>query len=576
MRFTGVLVAVAALLRFASAAGAQVGGAAAAPQDTVACDDQRINSITINTLPPAAIARSSSAIRRVALSILFQASTTEEHVARAFLLVKAGDRCNRGRLDEAMRVLRAQPFISSASVRTLPDTGGGVRLEVETLDEIPVVIGGSLGDGLSALTLGNSNLGGYGLKAVARWRQGGFYRDAFGLELRKHALFGKPIVLSIDALRRSLGQDVSASLSTPFYSNLQRFGWYAGIRETRNYENFVRADDDPLSLEYKRLNWSVGGVARIGGRNIGIFAGPIAMFERGRPATDAVAVTDSGPELPDSDELHDRYGDVTTFRAGGALGVRLLTYTRVSGFDALLGEQDIARGLQIGVVAARGIEGLGAGDLNDYGSVDLYAGVGGGRTFAAVRGTVEGQRPRDADSWESVVAGMRAAAYYKPSERRTWELSVEYSGGWRESVPLQLSLGQKGGGPRGYEGSGLPGGRRVVARFEERRAMGAIGRYMHWGLAAFVDGARVWSGDVPFGVDLNMRGSAGISLLAAIPPQSRRLLRVDVAVPFTGDAEKDWRVTVSARDVTRIFWREPRDVTRSRVAALPASMFGWP
>jgi hypothetical protein len=289
-----------------------------------------------------------------------------------------------------------------------------------------------------------------------------------------------------------------------------------------------------------------------------------------------VIVSDSGLQEPDSDELQDRYDDITTFRAGAAVGLRVLSYRKVAGFDALAGEQDLARGLQLAVVGARGLEALGAKDIDDYASADAYFGLGGGRTALGVRGTIEGQRPHDGGEWSSIVASGRAAAYYKPSERRTWELSAEYSGAWRESLPMQLSLGQRGGGPRGYEGTGLPGARRVVARFEERRAMGGLGRYANWGLAGFVDAARIWAGEAPFATDINLRASVGLGLLAAVPGNSRRLLRVDVSLPVTGASRHSWRVTLSARDMTRVFWREPRDVARSRTAALPASLFGWP
>jgi hypothetical protein len=569
------LLAIA--LARAAAAHAQPVAVAAAAQDTLVCNGQPINSITVNTLPPAAIARSSNAIRRAVLSVLFQASTTEEAVARSFLLVRQGERCSMRRIDEAMRVLRAQPFIGSATATVFPDTGGGVRVEVETLDEIPVVIGGSVSGGISAITLGNSNISGKGFHAVARWRDGGFYRDAFALQLRKHGLFGRPIVLTADAQMRTHGEHFGASLSRPFFSNMQRFGWHIGAQHTEGYETFVRAGGSPLSLETERTQWDVGAVGRIGGRRFGFFLGPVAMFERSRPASNAVMVTDSGIYAPDADDLENRYGDVTTFRAGAAAGIRLLSYARVSGFDALAGEQDVARGLQLGVVAARGFEALGAEDLDDFGAIDGYLGFGGGRTFIGIRGSVEGQRPQDADEWTSVVASARAAAYFKWSEHRTWEISAEYSGGWRERLPLQLSLGQRYGGPRGFEGTALPGGRRAVARLERRQELGALGRYSHWGFALFADAARVWSGGVPFGNDDgDLHASAGISLLAAIPANSRRMLRVDVAVPITGGTEDSYRISFSARDLTRLFWREPRDVTRTRSVSLPAAMFGWP
>jgi hypothetical protein len=248
----------------------------------------------------------------------------------------------------------------------------------------------------------------------------------------------------------------------------------------------------------------------------------------------------------------------------------------VTGLSSLRGEQDFARGIELAAMATRGLDASEDDSTTDYGSVDLYLGAGVRRVFAALRAKVEGLRPQTGGPWSSIVAGGRAALYVKPSDTRTWELSAEYSGGWRETVPLQLSLGQKGGGPRGYERSNLPAARRVVGLLEERRAIGAFGRYAHWGLAVFADGARGWSGTVPFGDDYNLRASVGAGLLLAVPAQSRRLLRVDLAIPTTGDARDSWRVSVYVRDFTRVFWREPGDLARSRAVSLPAAMFGWP
>jgi hypothetical protein len=561
------------------AASAQV-DTAVVRTDTVPCVGQVISSINLSAFPPAAIHRSGSQLRRLMLRVLFQSATTEEDVARSFLFVREGQRCNARRVAEAARILRAQPFLGSASIRTFADTGSTVHLEVETLDEIPLVIGGRWRDGVAGVTFGNANVAGEGVYAVGKWGEGGVYRDALTLQLRKYGIFGQPLVATLDAEQRTLGHSLSLTLSRPYFSNIQRYGWHAGFYQNDTYHPFRVPESSTLSLEVDRLQASAGIVARIGGAGVGLLAGPVVMYERVTPANDAVVITDSGLTLPPPTALLGRYSEVSTFRAGAVLGLRLLSYARVAGFDALVGEQDIARGIQIGVVGARGLEAFGAEDLEDFGSLDVYAGVGGGRALLAVRGKVEGQRPRDAggsmDEWSSIIAAGRAALYFKPSERRTWTLSAEYSGAWRERTPLQLSLGEKGGGPRGYEGSSLPGGRRVVARFEERRAVGAMGRYMHWGYAWFADAARVWSGSAPFGEDLNIRGSVGIAFLAAIPANSRRLLRADVSVPVTGDASKSWRVTVSAIDATRFFFREPGDVRRSRSISLPASIFGWP
>lgn len=565
-------VAVAGTVGAARPAGAQdslvVGSAV--------CRGQAIDTVEVVSQPPALIARSSFTPLRAVLHVLFQSTTTRPDVVRPFLLVDPGDGCDPERLAEAARVLRTLPFIASATLRPLPDSGDRLRLEVETLDEVPLVIGGSWSGGVTGFKFGNENVLGQGLRVVTEWDEGQAFRDGLGVELQKYGAFGRPMVLTFDAMRLPLGHSIDATAGRPFQSNLQRFGWHLGISQHQVYMPFVRAGRPALSLESDRARWTAGAVLRVGGRSLGVFAGPVAMYDRFRPSSDAVIVTSVGLSPPDTNALSNRYRGVTTFRVGAVTGVRLLSWRTVRGIASLDGEQDVARGLQLSVVGARGLSAFGGDGATDWGLLDLYAGVGGEKWFAAVRGDVEGEHPQAGGAWRSIVAGARVATYAKMSERRTWEVSVEYSGGWRAALPLQLSLGQRGGGPRGFEGSDLPAARRLVTRFEERRAMGRIGNSAAWGLTAFVDGARAWAGGVPFGRDLDQQASVGLGVLLAIPPQSRRLIRADVAIPLTSAAADSWRVTVSARDFLRHFWREPGDVTRSRGVALPASVFGWP
>jgi hypothetical protein len=67
-----------------------------------------------------------------------------------------------------------------------------------------------------------------------------------------------------------------------------------------------------------------------------------------------------------------------------------------------------------------------------------------------------------------------------------------------------------------------------------------------------------------------------VSLLAAVPPTSRRMLRADLAVPVTGNAPKRFVLRVYAADMTRLFWRDPSDLARVRAGAPTTSIFGWP
>jgi hypothetical protein len=153
--------------------------------------------------------------------------------------------------------------------------------------------------------------------------------------------------------------------------------------------------------------------------------------------------------------------------------------------------------------------------------------------------------------------------------------SLDWSGGWRQRIPFQLRLGRTPGGVRGYRHSDEAGARRAVASLEHRWYLGQLVRQADIGIAVFGDAGRVWKGDAPYGVDTPLRYAAGVSLIAAVPPRSKRTWRLDLAVPMRGDASSKWEVrirhSVAGRD-----WREPGDASRSRERSVPASVFNWP
>jgi hypothetical protein len=85
----------------------------------------------------------------------------------------------------------------------------------------------------------------------------------------------------------------------------------------------------------------------------------------------------------------------------------------------------------------------------------------------------------------------------------------------------------------------------------------------------------VWAGDAPFGVNSSAKIGIGVGLLAALPPQSQRMWRLDVAVPVSPDAHARWEIRLTGT-WTRRFWREPDDVARGRSGAAPSTIFTWP
>jgi hypothetical protein len=175
-----------------------------------------------------------------------------------------------------------------------------------------------------------------------------------------------------------------------------------------------------------------------------------------------------------------------------------------------------------------------------------------------------------------VLASGRFGWYVRPHHRHTITGSVEASAGWRQVLPFQLALGDPRGGVRGYGDAELGGARRLVVRTEERWRIGTFRGTADAGVAAFVDAGRLWAGDAALGRDTPWEPSVGLGILAAVPPGSQRLWRVDLAVPLRADGGAKWELRFSSSDRTRAFWIEPNDVRLSRSRSVPASVFRWP
>ena len=586
-----VLAATAcrATVAFATVALARGAAAQATPDslraDSLAADSLRaarscqgkvITDVAIVTRPPTIVGRAPVAWRRFVRRALFQSAETRAGVIRPFLLARAGMTCTDELLRETARALRSRPFVAAATVRAAVDSAdsSSVSVVVETVDEVPLVIGGGWGSGgPSSFTFGNSNYRGLGIEMVGRWRQGGAFRDGLGIAFRKHGLLGQPVVLSLDMVRHPLGDQLAYSATVPFISDLQRVAWHVGVEQGNTYHSLRRESGPTVLMPVERDVVTAGVVTRVARRDRGVLLGPVAMFERSRPAENGVVATDGELVEPDTDALVGRYPSYTSTRVGAAAGIRLLSFRVAQGFDALLGEQDIARGVQIGTILARGV---GGDDRDDFSSTDLFAGVGGPSSWLGLRLHGEGERDRSEDEWRAIVASGRLAWYAKSSETRTFVSSLEFTGGWRERLPLQLSLGDARAGLRGYKGSTLAGGRRAVLRLEQRRVLGSFGRLGEAGLALFGDLGKTWSGSVPFGETTIARASVGSGLLLAVPARSRRLIRADVAVPVTPGAPKWVVFRLAVTDAARTFWQTPSDVAGVRAAAPPSAVFGWP
>jgi hypothetical protein len=498
--------------------------------------------------------------------------TTDLDVIRRYLLLRSGDVCTERQRAESERILRAQPFLASASVRAYPDGPGAVRLLVETRDEVGAVLGASArGASLTGFTFGSRNVAGEAIYGAMEWRKGEL-RDVFSVRVTDYQFLGRRYVAGLHAElgdydERRFGIEVSH----PFLTDGQRIAWRTtALRDDDRFPFFRGNDLEPAEVAMERTFLDVGGVVRIGqpGR-LSLFGVSFSREtdESGRPAF----VRDSSVDYP---TLLAPYVARRNARINALWAIRNVRYRRVERFDALTAAQDIRLGFQLGTLLGRSLSVLGTRDDDFLVAADLYTGVGGGSSFLRLDARGEGRQNYDTNRWDGILGAARLAYYQRLHPRHTLVANVEWSGGWRQRVPFQLTLGDRFGGLRGYGGTREAGGKRGIVRLEDRWLLGDVREQADVGVSVFAEAGRLWKGDVPFGVSTPVRYTAGIGLLAALPPGSKRTWRVDLAVPINGGGADRWQVRLTTINATRLLdWREPRDLARSRERSVPVSVF---
>jgi hypothetical protein len=566
---------LAVLLAAASATNVQPQSLSGVP---VTCKGERVSRIDVDASPPFRIS-GTKIWERAGRFAARQHVTTKDWIIRRYLALKDGDACTELRRSESERILRAQPFIADATVLAYADGNGGVILSVTTVDEVSLILGVDLTAAtphLRSASVGEGDLLGRAIHAQGEWWKGDGFRDGYAGKFIDYQFGGRPYQFRLEGGRRELGSDWSMEASHPFLTDLQRVSWRTTAGNTFGYFYFARPNALPAALRIERSYNDIGGVVRIGpplGR-LALIGGSIS-FEDENPGAQPVIVGDSTITPDTSKALINRYTKHQTARLNALWGVRNVHYLRASGFDALEGTQDLRTGGELATLVGKGVNFLRGQEADWFGSTNLYAGAASQTAYAALEITGEGRRDQ-AGNWDGILAHGRAALYLKPFNRQTIMTDVTWSGGWRQRIPFQLTFTDRDGGLRGFRSSDVGGGRRVVERFEDRYLIGRYKTLATIAVAGFAEGGKLWVGDSPFGVSTPLYASAGFSILAASPPQSRRTFRADFAFPVRGDRRHRMEVRFVVKDFTRIFRVEPRDVYNSRERSVPATVFSWP
>ncbi len=565
-------VSAALLLLTASSLRAQ------ATAGLVACRGQRIDSITIESVAP-----SVTGLRRVPVvgSVARAVHVvTRKEVVRGYLLLRVGDRCTELRRAESERILRAQPFLADATIDVVANDRGGVDLDVRTVDEVALVLSGSMsntGPIVRAVKVGSSNLAGLGVATSVGWRHQRAFEDRMELRASHYQFAGRPYVLALSALREPLGRDDRAEITLPFRTDVQRYAWRTVIGESRAHATFQQRDSGLLALGVEREYAEAGGIVRLGPPGRLSLFGLSITNERAWPDTLAERITDAGLFPDTAAGFAGRFGEVHAARVNALLGLRGLRFLRVRGLDAIRATQDVPAGLQVGTLVGRGVRMLGANSDDIFIASDLYFGFGTPRVIYRLQFQGEGRQTRGSREWDGLVGSGRAARHSRESDRRTRILAVEWSGTSRVLVPHALSLSVSNGGLRGYDNVAWVGARRLIGRWDERWFLGSPFELGDFAVSLFADGGHMWAGDLAYGESRPFHESVGASVMFALPMRSTRTWRLELAAPLQRvPGLPRWELRFSHRDLAAFFWREPADVDAARARAVPASIYNWP
>jgi hypothetical protein len=555
-------------LFLAASSGAAAQGVARASQR---CDGRVVREIRVAARRPP-FTGEAKYWRQLARTFGFHHHTTDTAVVRRFLAIDTGLVCTDFRLRESARLLREQPFLADARVRSVPDESGGVRVDVETVDEISAIVSASLGHGhLSYLEIGNENMFGDAWLLAVHGHDDPLEGRSAGVRASDYQFLNRPYQLDVEADwgQRSSGWLVAASHG--YLTDLQRIAWETGIGHS-NQEFLVlhRGEGiDDLALAYRRSAADIGGVVKLGNVRTPVLAGGAVTMTRMDPIG-SFSITRSDI-VPDT-ALRQRYPARRHTRLTAIGGWRNLNFVAARGLDALTATQDVPTGVQVFGQFGRGLRGLG-GASDFFALADVLGGVGSALTYANVHLISEARREIGQSQWDGIISSSRVAFYWKPSAPNLVRAWTELAGGWRVLAPFQLGLATEDQRLIGYRGA-LVGGRRAAGGLEVRHVLSGITSRADIGAGAFVTAARLWAGDAPFGVSTPLLPSAGVSLFGAVPRGSQRLIRIDLGAPLrSGIVRSGWEVRFSLTDATRAGRLEPRDIARSREQLVGPDVF---
>ena len=515
---------------------------------------------------------------------------TREEVIRREILFREGQCYSTELLLDSERLLRNTTFIADADIYGIRQPDGTYHVIVDTSDEWSTRLEprvDSRGGGLAGLELREDNLLGSGQQVAAYWGEQ-YDEPIYGASYSTPQLLGTLLDAELAVAKTPSGTLFSQSLSYPFRGEGGRWAWRQRVEHEDRFFEYLAPGEGRLVRvlfpERRRL-MDVGGVFRLGRRGSltllgAALTGEWIIYPGGMRFADRDAETPANVPLLELPRT--AFDTVSSVRAVFLAAQRSVYFVRRSALDAVRGTEDVRMGVEAEIAVGRSLTGLSTDDDLSLNLGLEMAGELGEGFLSGGQGVVEGKRdygaPLGSWEWRNVFGQLDVWSYWRPSpeSRHTLVGAFSAAGGWRTTVPFQLTLGNRSG-LRGLPRHAATGSRRAVLSLEDRFFLGwPYPQLFDLGGVAFVDVGRSWAGG-SFGTDPRIHASAGVGLRTAFPPGSRRTYRLDVAVPVAGGGRlSDVEVSIGVGQAIGRVLRDDPQIRRSSRRTLSASLFTFP
>ena len=500
---------------------------------------------------------------------------TKVGTVRLDLLFAEGDPCDPRRLSETERLLRARPYIRSATVEAHPTADGGVRVTVRVRDEFSLEVRGTLQNGgevpLRRLVLTEDDVVGRGIHAQMYYNSFGRRAAVYG-DLLDHHFLNRRLEAELTLGKSEVGPVGEESLRRAFESDFDRVAWRESARYRKEPFPLVSTALGTVLQPTVRTGIDLGAARRFGVPGQLQVVGMVLSYDRayteGTPLAPTAALDSAAAA-----QLAGRFEERRRARVHLLVGARKLAFHPHRGVDAVHGVEDVPEGMQAGLVLGKSLFGGGGLDHDWFSAMELSTGTAVNRRLLVfTRAKVEGRYLESAGKWDGILADGQVLVY-DIGPRTTTVLAADAAGGWNTRTPFQLILAG-GDGLRGYGSLALPVGRRIVLRGERRYFLGTAFGFADVGGAVFAETGRGWAGDAVFGANTGMIGTVGVGLRVGAPRGSRHIYRLDLAVPLSRGLGPELQLYIGQQ--FGIFHGEPQDVVRSRERISSVTVFDFP